>query len=164
MRVPATTITYLAMDVRPDFAEHEFETLIACPMPMGYFRAMYLEVGRKYYWHEHLDETEEELQQYCNDRNKRIYTLIQNGAPAGFVVLHDQSPAVDIAYFGLLPEAVGGGLGGKWLEYAISEAWKTQGCKKVTVNTCTLDHPRALPLYLSKGFEIVNTENCPAIY
>ena len=158
MRIPSTTITYLEMNIRPSLPHHDLETLIACPIPTYYFRSIYAEIGRPYYWHERLDDSEEELHQYCSDRNKRMYTLVHMGAPAGFFVLHNQNSIVDIAYFGLLADVIGRGLGSKWLEHAISEAWKTQGCKKVTVNTCTLDHPRALPLYKSCGFDTIHTE------
>jgi hypothetical protein len=30
----------------------------------------------------------------------------------------------------------------------------SRAAPRLTVNTCTLDHPRALPLYLRMGFEI----------
>lgn len=160
---PAFTISYLELTTDHKKPQPALTVLRASPLPMAYFRAMYQETGRNYYWIDQLNETDEELAAYCGDQNKTMYSLIVNGAPAGFFVLHDQNPIVDITYFGLLFDVHGLGLGGQWLDYAIAEAWATQGCKKVTLNTCTLDHPRALPLYLSRGFEVTHTKESPAI-
>jgi GNAT superfamily N-acetyltransferase len=65
----------------------------------------------------------------------------------------------DMAYFGMVPEAVGRGLGGWLLKTAILTAWDHPGVSKVTVNTCTLDHPRALALYQKNGFTPVGRED-----
>jgi len=35
----------------------------------------------------------------------------------------------------------------------VAAAW-LQGPRMVTVNTCTADHPRALPNYLRAGFQV----------
>jgi hypothetical protein len=36
----------------------------------------------------------------------------------------------------------------------VERAWEA-GADRVLVNTCTLDHPQALPNYLARGFEVV---------
>src|ERR1043166_3988895 len=51
-----------------------------------------------------------------------------------------------------MPEAVGRGLGFFFLNQSIALAWANP-ISKLLVNTCTLDHPRALPLYQRAGFE-----------
>ena len=63
----------------------------------------------------------------------------------------------DLAYFGLVPEAVGTGLGSWLLKTAILTAWARPGTQRLTVNTCTLDHPRALAQYQRMGFTPVGT-------
>ena len=57
----------------------------------------------------------------------------------------------NLAYFGLMPEAVGQRLGYFFLYHAVMNAW-LRPISKLLVNTCTLDHPRALPLYQRMGF------------
>ena len=57
----------------------------------------------------------------------------------------------NIAYFGLMPEAIGQRLGYFFLYHTCMNAW-AQPIQRLTVNTCTLDHPRALPLYQRMGF------------
>jgi hypothetical protein len=64
----------------------------------------------------------------------------------------------DLAYFGLVPEAVGG----VWAGASPRGACQGMGAgrrSKMTVNTCTLDHPRALDLYKKMGFSPVDTED-----
>jgi hypothetical protein len=63
---------------------------------------------------------------------------------------------INLAYFGLLPQAVGRGIGMAFLHHAIHAAW-SEGCAALTVNTCTADHPRALPNYLKAGFRVLRT-------
>jgi hypothetical protein len=52
---------------------------------------------------------------------------------------------------------VGTGLGGPLLKTAVAKGWAGDGVSRMTVNTCTLDHPRALPLYRKTGFRPVRT-------
>ena len=63
----------------------------------------------------------------------------------------------NIAYFGLMPEAIGKRLGYFFLYQACISAW-VQPISKLLVNTCTLDHPRALPLYQRMGFSPYSRE------
>ncbi|HZF96195.1 MAG TPA: GNAT family N-acetyltransferase [Allosphingosinicella sp.] len=56
-----------------------------------------------------------------------------------------------IRFLGLVPELAGRGLG-RWLfAQALALAWRP-GVGRVHVNTCSLDHPAALPSYLKAGF------------
>ena len=88
-----------------------------------------------------------------------LYTLYEHGWPQGFFMLEEMSEGVvDLSYFGMVPEAVGRGLGGWLLKTAILTAWARDGIRKLTVNTCTLDHPRALAVYQRNGFKPVRRE------
>jgi hypothetical protein len=53
---------------------------------------------------------------------------------------------------------VGTGLGGVLLKIAIATGWARPGVAKMTVNTCDLDHPRALELYQRHGFHPLRSE------
>ena len=57
-----------------------------------------------------------------------------------------------------MPEAVGQGLGTFLLETAVHTAWEMPGVARLTVDTNSLDHPRALPLYQKAGFTPVRRE------
>ena len=75
------------------------------------------------------------------------------GTPAGYFELDDQDGDVEIAYFGLLPQFLGKGLGGGFLTAAVEKAWE-MGAARVWVHTCSLDHPNALKNYQARGFQI----------
>ena len=64
---------------------------------------------------------------------------------------------MEIAYFGLLPQFVGRGLGGALLTATIERAWQLKP-RRVWVHTCTLDHPSALANYQARGFRIYKHE------
>ena len=84
-----------------------------------------------------------------------IYVLYLDGAPAGFFEIdRSRHEATDLAYFGMMDHATGRGLGRWFLGRAIETCWIPETVK-VTVNTCTLDHPAALPLYQKMGFQAV---------
>ena len=84
------------------------------------------------------------------------------GAPAGYFELRrDRDGGVEIAYFGLLPEFTGRGLGGHLLTAAVERAW-APGPERVWLHTNTLDHPAALPNYLKRGFTAFHSEDVHA--
>ena len=60
---------------------------------------------------------------------------------------------MNLNYFGLMPEFIGQGLGRTLLDAAVDSVFLgAVGLRGMTVNTCTADHPRALPNYLAAGF------------
>jgi hypothetical protein len=84
-----------------------------------------------------------------------IYIIRFDGRIGGFFELDSTPwPDVNLSYFGLLEEVIGRGLGFGLLGIAINEAF-SRPVRGMTVNTCTADHPRALPNYQRAGFRIV---------
>ena len=81
-----------------------------------------------------------------------LYVLYTDGNPAGMseVELRPDGTA-NIAYFGLMPEAQGRHLSYFFLYHTCLNAW-AHPISRLLVNTCTLDSPRALPLYQRIGF------------
>ena len=65
----------------------------------------------------------------------------------------------DLSYIGLVPDAIGIGLGKFLFKTAILMAWDKTNIEKLTVNTCTLDNKYALPLYQKLGFDLVKFED-----
>ena len=81
-----------------------------------------------------------------------LWVLYVGGAPAGYFELYAHADcAVEVAYFGLLPEFKRRSLGKYLLSVATEKAW-TSGARRVWLHTCTLDDPAALPNYLARGF------------
>ena len=80
------------------------------------------------------------------------------GEPAGFYELDSgRWPAVNLGYFGLMPHAIGSGMGYAFLRQAVDFTWRARP-QAMTVNTCTADHRRALPGYKRAGFRVVREE------
>ena len=165
--IPAGTqvryrITYLSMDHDPGFAAPGFPDgyrLDHAPdAPYWYFLSLYRAVGRDWEWQDRLAQTEERVRAFAEHPAVEVWTLQSRGFPQGFYMLDFRTRSdCDLAYFGMVPEAVGGGLGKRLLQSAIAEAW-SRGIDRMTVNTCTLDHPRALGLYQAMGFQARRTE------
>lgn len=125
--------------------------------PWHFYRYLYVEVGRQYHWHDRLAWTEEQFREHLAGPST-IWLLSVEGAPAGYFELRrHEDGSIEIAYFGLMPEFVGRGLGKYLLTRAVEEAWRL-GPPRVWLHTCTLDHPGALPNYLKRGFRKVREE------
>ncbi|HVR71833.1 MAG TPA: GNAT family N-acetyltransferase [Vicinamibacteria bacterium] len=120
--------------------------------PPSFFRYLYGAVGAPYHWVDRLPWTDEDIRRYLVTPGVSLWVLSLAGAPAGYFELksHDDG-AVEIAYFGLLPEFIGRGLGKYMLTEAVREAWR-QGARRVWLHTCTLDGAAALPNYRARGF------------
>lgn len=126
--------------------------------PPSFWKYLYAEVGRAYHWIDRLPWTEEEIRTYLRDPAVSLWLLTVAGAPAGYFELRrDNVGGVEIAYFGLLPEFTGRGLGGHLLTIAVERAWAL-GAERVWLHTNTLDHPAALPNYLKRGFRAFHAE------
>lgn len=161
----AYTVTWLEMTARPGEpwpqqpAGPPASLHLAERPPAWYFLALYDAVGRDYAWEDMHAHPEDELAAWLADPDVTLHTLMRRGWPAGFFVLDaTERGIVELAYFGLTPQVVGSGLGRFLLGTAVHTAWDLPGTEKLTVNTCTLDHPRALSLYQKAGFVPVRRE------
>ena len=130
--------------------------------PPSFFRYLYTEVGRAYHWTDRLGWTDAEIAAYLGDGKVTLHVLYVDHAPAGYYELraHDDD-SMEIAYFGLLAEYTGRGLGGWMLTRAVQDAW-ARGASRVWLHTCTLDHASALPNYRKRGFQPFKTETYQA--
>ena len=158
----AVTVTFLRLDLAdtplvpaalpPDVA---LVRLAGCTVP--FYRYLYATVGRDYVWWMRTAMNDAPLGVILRDPAVSIWVLYRGGEPAGFFELESRGPAaINLAYFGLLPHATGLGLGRAFLDAALTTA-AGLGARVITVNTCTADHPRALPGYLRAGFQPVRT-------
>ncbi len=125
--------------------------------PLDY-RALYSAVGDAYLWRDRLALGDQELDDYFASPNVQLWMLRAAGKVAGYFELqrHDDG-RVEIAYFGLIAGYFGRGLGGWMLTRAVEEAFAF-GATTLTLHTCTLDSPHALPNYLARGFVITREE------
>ncbi|MEM9278703.1 MAG: GNAT family N-acetyltransferase [Pseudomonadota bacterium] len=125
-------------------------------IPAEFYSFLYEMVGKPYHWQDRRDLSPAEIYATINEDVCEIHVLYVEGCPAGFFEL-DTSLApqsIEILYFGLGAEYQGIGLGKWFLSAAISAAWAHKP-EKIIVETNTLDHPAALPLYQRLGFSPV---------
>ena len=154
------TITYLEMEhpalFRPAEAAPGEVTLERLdPDDAEVAERFYADVGNEYYWIDRAEWRTDRWRDELETPGTEFWILSQDEEEAGFFLLAEPEPRTcEILYLGLLPGFEGRGLGGHLLSCAIERAWAT-GADRVLVNTCTLDHPAALPNYLARGFEIV---------
>lgn len=151
-------VTYLEMTTPPmtrplPQPKGDVRIVRAAPPTVSFYRYLYGTVGEHWLWHERRRMPDADLARIITDRRVEVEVLHVSGTPAGyFEIDRRDGPATDLAYFGLIPEFIGLKLGPWLLDRAIRAAWEG-GARRLTVNTCTFDHPRALPLYQSMGFK-----------
>ncbi len=159
------TVTYLELPLGPAPAPAapppfpEGFTLRRCPRVQPELnRFLYTAVGGPWYWTDKLGWTWTEWVALLTQPGYETWILAEGGSIAGYFELAADAAAdaVDIALFGLLPAYFGRGLGRPLLEAAIARV-RALGARRCTVNTCTLDHPAALPNYRARGFRVVRT-------
>jgi GNAT superfamily N-acetyltransferase len=113
-------------------------------------RFFYEMVGGPWHWVDRLVWTERQWQDWVEA--SELWTCWLDGTPAGYAELHPQGRDVELAYFGLVPQRCGSGLGGWLLTRVLQRAWRLPGTRRVWVHTCSLDAPAALPNYEARGF------------
>ena len=157
------TRTYLEMrspsDLQParnDDPLIQIEPQPNCSIEM--FRWLYAEVGKNYHWVDRLPWTDEQITAHLAQPENSIWLMKYDGETAGYFELRKcEDGSTELAYFGLLPQFIGRGLGKHLLTCATEQAW-ADGAKRVWLHTCTDDDPAALPNYLKRGFKPFKTE------
>lgn len=152
------TVTFLEMEERPSLIPvhppHRTQVaLMRAHRPtLSFYRFLYNGVGEDWNWWYRRQMSDSDLSAILEDDLIEIFVLYVEGVPAGYFELDRREElTVDLAYFGLLPQFVGRKLGPYLLYQAIELAWSYEP-ERLTVNTNTMDHPRALPLYQKFGF------------
>lgn len=156
-----SVITYLEMTEPPANPPPP-----APPIPMGklallkadrptvsFYRYLYNTVGGPWLWYERRLMDDDTLAAILQSPDVEIFVLYVGGVPAGFGELDFRhKPDLELAYFGLMPEFIGRGLGRYLLRCMIDEAWSRKPAR-FWVHTCTEDHPGALNAYQRAGFQ-----------
>jgi GNAT superfamily N-acetyltransferase len=152
----AVTVTFLKQEFQPilpgpAMPADTFIVRLGAPT-VAFYRYLYATVGAPYVWWLRRTLPDEDIAALLANPAVSIHVLYRDGEPAGFFELEARRPAaVNLSYFGLMPHLVGHGMGPAFLRAAIDEAWRRRP-HMLTVNTCTADHPRAMPTYIRAGF------------
>jgi GNAT superfamily N-acetyltransferase len=154
-----TLVTYLEMTAPPERPARpaprpDLEIRHARRPTVSFYRYLYAAVGEPWTWTVRRCVSDAELQAILSDPGVEVNVLWVDGVPAGYVELDRRAPPdIEVAYFGLLPEFIGQGLGGYLLDWAIRHAWRLRP-RRLWLHTCDLDHPSALEVYQRCGFRV----------
>jgi len=156
-RVPST-ITWLELTAPPRSAPLQAplagtEIVRALHPPVHFYRYLYDTIGAQWLWSRRRLLADEALAAIIGAEATDLRVLWVHGVPAGYVELDmAEHPEVNLAYFGLMPEFLGQRLGPWLLDWAIRHAF-AKGATRLHLNTCDLDHPKALATYEAAGFQ-----------
>jgi GNAT superfamily N-acetyltransferase len=153
----AVIVTFLRLNARKPAPPTVFPpgvTLTSERLGVDAYRQIYNEVGAPWLWWLRRLMPDDLLARHLTSPSLTIKILRVNGDIAGFFETDATPwPDVNLNYFGLLPGFIGQGLGALLLAAAIDSVFiEASPLRGMTVNTCTADHPRALPNYLAAGF------------
>ncbi len=157
-------ITYLEMTKQPRYPHQsqraENLSIIRTRQPtVGFYRFLYTSVGKDWLWYERNVMPDAQLERIINNPKILIYVLYVNGTPAGYSELDcRRKNDIELAYFGLMPEFIGRGLGTYFLRWSVEKAWSEEP-KRVWVHTCNFDSPIAIATYQKAGFEAYKQES-----
>lgn len=153
----ANVVTYLEMTSRPvPAAEAESgRTVRRVVKPdLAAYRDLYRRIGTDWLWFSRAVMSDDELAALLAKPSTEIHFLEQDGVPIGLAELHrgEGGPDnVEIAMFGVVPEATGTGAARQLMNAALAVAWDG-GTERVWLHTCSFDHPAALRFYKRSGF------------
>lgn len=125
---------------------------------VAFYRDLYDRVGKPWLWIDRRKLNDEELAAIITDPAVEVHVLYEGDRFVGYVELDRRSPPdIEIAYFGIVPEMIGRGVGAYLLRQAVDMAFG-YGALRVWLHTCTLDHPKAAEFYQKAGFRAYKTE------
>lgn len=160
------TITYLEQKEppkgpRPPVPRPKTAILRAEAPPVHFYRYLYDLIGRPWNWVSRRTMDDEALEALIQDENVWLYILYVNGVPAGMAEFDaralDAKKEIELKFFGLSPDFTGKGMGRYFLHNVIDLAWSAEP-QRLLLETCTLDHPAALPLYQRFGFQVFDRQ------
>jgi GNAT superfamily N-acetyltransferase len=145
-------VTFLEMNARPAPApvpESPLSMTRWDAVDPARYRVLFRTVGARWLWFSRLAMSDAQLLARAGEVHE---VRDADGHAAGMLELDFRTDGVcKILFLGLVPALAGQGHG-RWLfAETLNRAW-APGVAQVTVHTCTLDHPAALPAYLRAGF------------
>ncbi|MCW5700589.1 MAG: GNAT family N-acetyltransferase [Rhodospirillales bacterium] len=120
---------------------------------VDHYRDLYRRVGEPWLWWEQLLIADDVLAAKLRDPAVDVRVFHDGGGDlVGYSELdRRQADSVEIVFFGLVPAAIGRGLGRHLLGVILAAAWQDRP-RRVWLHTCSEDHPKALAFYQAAGF------------
>jgi ribosomal protein S18 acetylase RimI-like enzyme len=124
----------------------------SAPTPALY-RELYDRVGRPWLWYERRLLTNRALAELLARPGHELHVARHSGELVGYFEL----AGAEIEFFGLTLAYVGRRIGPWLLDRAIERGF-AHGTARLSLNTNSLDHPRALSTYRKAGFREIRSE------
>jgi ribosomal protein S18 acetylase RimI-like enzyme len=156
-------VSYLELTRSPLPPEDRFfeEFIVAERLCIDEYLDLYKRVGELVRWDQRLRMPRSELVSLLASTISQIYVLRDAMTQAiGFCEFERSLPEIELKNFGLVPPAQGNGLGSFLLRTALQGEWRL-GPRRIWLHTDNWDHPAAIKLYESVGFQTYLTRNEP---
>jgi ribosomal protein S18 acetylase RimI-like enzyme len=148
----AAVVTYLEMREPPPRRAARGPWSLERISDVPRYRALYRRVGEPWLWFSRLVMPQAELSAILSEPAVEAFALRMDGADIGIVELDFRQPGeAEIAFFGVVPDAIGTGAASFLMDEAIARAF-ARPIERLWLHTCTLDHPRAVAFYRRAGF------------
>lgn len=153
----AAVATYLEMRRPVQVAKEPRDPALAFE-PIGRdlarYRALYRRIGEPWLWFSRAIMSDAQLRATIEHPDVEALALTRAGRDLGMIELdlRDGSDC-ELAFLGLVPDAIGGGLGGVLIREAIGRAFARPAVQRLWLHTCTLDHPAAVSFYMRAGLK-----------
>lgn len=152
----ATVVTCLEMfgppEPKPVIAGETFALAHWLSPQIDEYRSLYRAVGEYWLWTSRLVMADETLRKILSHPDVEIHVLMQGERRIGLLELDfRKKEECELAFFGLVGDAIGMGGGRFLMNQAIEKAWE-RPIRRFWVHTCHLDSPAALPFYQRSGF------------
>jgi GNAT superfamily N-acetyltransferase len=153
----AAVVTHLEMHAKPALRREpgkpgEYALRRMNRPVLSEYREIYRRVGEQWMWFSRLAMDDETLKTIVHDPAVEVHILRHRGRDEGILEVDFRKfPEVEISFLGVTGQLLGKGAGRYLMNRALEIAW-ARAPNRVTIHTCTLDHPRALEFYLKTGF------------
>lgn len=116
------------------------------------YRSLYRDIGEEWLWFSRRVMSDDSLIGLLEHPGIACFALTDGTTRAGLLELDFRDgTSCELAFFGVLGEFQGGGLGRAMLDKGIKLAFQ-RPIERFWLHTCTHDSPKALPFYLRSGF------------
>jgi GNAT superfamily N-acetyltransferase len=150
----AAVVTYLEMREPPPLppVSRNGWSFVSLAGDIGRYRDIFRRVGEPWLWFSRLVMSDAALRAIIDHPRVQAFALHEDGRDVGLLELDFRREGeCELSFFGLVPEAIGGGRGRVLMNEAVRRAFAAP-IGRLWVHTCTLDHPRALRFYVRSGF------------
>ena len=152
----ANVVTCLEMLAKPQRALKPWQDDVALekadPNNLEAYRDAFRDVGQDIMWFSRIIMADEKLRGILSNPKIDSFILRRGDEILGLLELNfEHGTDCELAFFGLVPNAVGSGLGRALMDEAIRRAWE-RPITRFWVHTCTFDSPQALPFYIRSSF------------